>query len=282
MTFEEALKTLVHLALEEDLGERGDVTSEATLPPDAHVRGQIIAKESGVIAGLPAVKAVYEALDTDVVVTFLLPDGSRVAPGELACEISGRSRSLLSGERVALNFLQHLSGIATLTARFVDAISGTGAVILDTRKTTPGWRLLAKYAVRMGGGQNHRMGLYDEVLIKNNHVDAGDGVATAIRLVRAYPKASGLPIVVEVRDFDELREALALNVDRILLDNMDEPQMREATRLAAGRVPLEASGNITLGRVRAVAETGVDFISVGELTHSAPALDLSMRLSRDG
>jgi len=278
VAFDKALRTLVRLALDEDLGARGDVTSEATLPPDARVRGQIVAKESGVIAGLPAVEAVYEALDPEVAVTFCLPDGSRVTPGVVMGEVVGRSRSVLSGERVALNFLQHLSGIATLTAQFVEAVAGTGAVILDTRKTTPGWRLLEKYAVRMGGGQNHRMGLYDEVLIKNNHIDAGDGVATAIRLVREHPNAKGLPLVVEVRDFDELREALALGVDRILLDNMDEAQMREAVALAAGRVPLEASGNMTLARVRAVAETGVDFISVGALTHSAPALDVSMRL----
>jgi nicotinate-nucleotide pyrophosphorylase (carboxylating) len=276
--FDEALRTLVRLALDEDLGARGDVTSEATLPPDARVRGQIVAKESGVIAGLPAVEAVYEALDPEVAVTLCLPDGSRVTPGAVIGEIVGRSRSVLSGERVALNFLQHLGGIATLTAQFVEAVAGTGTVILDTRKTTPGWRLLEKYAVRMGGGRNHRMGLYDEVLIKNNHIDAGDGVATAIRLVREHPKAKGLPLVVEVRDFDELREALALDVDRILLDNMGEAQMREAVALAAGRVPLEASGNMTLARVRAVAETGVDFISVGALTHSAPALDVSMRL----
>jgi nicotinate-nucleotide pyrophosphorylase (carboxylating) len=279
LDFEKALRTLVYLALDEDLGERGDVTSQATLPEDEHVRGEIIAKEAGVVAGLPAVKAVYEALDPDVVVTFLLPDGSHVEPGTVICEIMGRSRSILTGERMALNFLQHLSGVATLTARYVEAVSGTGAVILDTRKTTPGWRLLEKYAVRMGGGYNHRMGLYDEVLIKNNHVDAGDGVATAIQLVLEHPQARGLPIVVEVRDLVELREALALGVDRILLDNMDEVMMREAVVLAAGRVPLEASGNMTLERVRVVAETGVDFISVGALTHSAPALDLSMRLS---
>jgi nicotinate-nucleotide pyrophosphorylase (carboxylating) len=281
-TFDESLRTLVRLALDEDLGELGDVTSEATLPLEARVRGQIIAKESGVIAGLPAVRVVYEALDSDVEVTFCMPDGSHVEPGALIGEVVGRSRSVLSGERVALNFLQHLSGIATLTSRFVEAVAGTGAVILDTRKTTPGWRLLEKYAVRMGGGRNHRMGLYDEVLIKGNHIDAGDGVATAIRLVREHPGAEGLPIVVEVRDFDELREALALDVDRILLDNMDEAQMRQAVALAAGRVPLEASGNMTLSRVRTVAETGVDFISVGALTHSAPALDLSMRLLLDG
>ena len=264
------------------MGDRGDVTSEATLPPGDRIRGRIMAKESGVIAGLPAVEAVYAALDPDVAVMCHLPDGSRVAPGAVLCEVSGKSRSILSGERAALNFLQRLSGIATLTAAFVEAVAGTGAIILDTRKTTPGWRLLEKYAVRMGGGQNHRMGLYDEVLIKNNHIDAGDGVATAIRLVRSYPKAKGLRIVVEVRNFDELREALALNVDRILLDNMDEAQMREAVAMAAGRTPLEASGNMTLARVRAVAETGVNYISVGALTHSAPALDLAMRLSAKG
>jgi nicotinate-nucleotide pyrophosphorylase (carboxylating) len=182
---------------------------------------------------------------------------------------------VLSGERVALNFVQHLSGIATLTARFVEAVKGTKAVILDTRKTTPGWRVLEKYAVARGGAQNHRMGLHDMVLIKDNHIDAAGSITAAVTAARQ----SGLAIEVEVRTFDELREALALNVDRIMLDNMNEAQMREAVAITAGRVPLEASGNMTLERVAVVAATGVDYISIGALTHSAPALDLSMKLA---
>jgi nicotinate-nucleotide pyrophosphorylase (carboxylating) len=269
---------LVRLALEEDLGERGDVTTRAAVHPERHIRGQIIARAAGVIAGLPVVEAVYRRVDPALSVRLHSRDGERVTRGTLVCEVSGAAQSVLTGERVALNFLQRLSGIATLTARFVQAVAGTKAVILDTRKTTPGWRLLEKYAVRMGGGQNHRMGLYDMVMIKDNHIDAAGGITAAVAAVRASPEADGLPIVVEVKNLDELREVLPLDVDRVLLDNMDEAQMGQAVALAAGRVPLEASGNINLQRVAAVAATGVDFISVGALTHSAPALDLSMRL----
>jgi len=199
------------------------------------------------------------------------------------CEVVGQGRAVLTGERVALNFLQRLSGVATLTHRFVEAVAGTGAVILDTRKTTPGFRHLEKYAVRMGGGHNHRIGLYDQVMIKDNHIDACGSITAAVEAVRAeFARLPGseIPIVVEVRDFAELQEVLALNVHRILLDNMSESELRQAVQLTAGRTPLEASGNMSLARVRAVAETGVNCISVGALTHSAPALDLSMRLSR--
>jgi nicotinate-nucleotide pyrophosphorylase (carboxylating) len=275
---ERTIETLVRLALEEDLGQRGDVTSHAILPSDMEIGGLIIAKAPGIIAGLSAVEAVYKHLDATVEIHALVADGDRVVPGSSVAEIWGKAQTVLAGERVALNFLQRLSGIATLTAAFVAEVAGTKAVILDTRKTTPGWRGLEKYAVRMGGGQNHRMGLYDQVLIKDNHVDAAGSVTKAVQSVRAFSDTQGLFLVLEVRTIADLREALPLKVDRILLDNMAEDQLREAVALANGYVPLEASGNITLEQVRAVAETGVDFISVGALTHSAPTLDLSMRI----
>ncbi len=274
-TWQTAAQHLVDLALAEDLGDRGDVTSALSIPADAAITGRIRAKEAGVIAGLEIVRMVYAQIDPAVTVDLLVADGTPVEVGTVICEVRGAGRSVLSGERVALNFLQHLSGIASLTAKFVAAVKGTKAVILDTRKTTPGWRLLEKYAVRMGGGQNHRIGLYDMVLIKDNHIDAAGGITAAVTAAQA----AGLPIEVEVKNHDELCEALTLNVDRILLDNMNLQQMRQAVTVTAGHVPLEASGNMSLERVAAVAATGVDYISVGALTHSAPALDLSMRLS---
>ncbi len=280
VTLDETIHTLVRLALDEDLGERGDITSKATIAADAQIRGKIVAKASGVIAGLAVAKVVYQSVDPDVVFEPQIEDGGNVIPGTLISTVSGRGRSILTGERVALNFLQRLSGIATLTVQYVHAVAGTKAVILDTRKTTPGWRLLEKYAVRMGGGQNHRIGLYDMVMIKDNHIDAAGGITAAVEQVRANPDAKGLPIILEVENLTQLNEALTLGVDRILLDNMNEATMREAVAITGGRVPLEASGNMTLERVAAVAATGIDFISVGALTHSAPALDLSMRLEK--
>jgi nicotinate-nucleotide pyrophosphorylase (carboxylating) len=274
-TWQTAAQHLVELALAEDLSDRGDVTSALSIPADATITGRIRAKEAGVIAGLEIVRMVYAQIDPAVTVDLLLTDGTFVEVGTVICEVRGAGRSVLSGERVALNFLQHLSGIASLTAKFVAAVKGTKAVILDTRKTTPGWRLLEKYAVRMGGGQNHRIGLYDMVLIKDNHIDAAGGITAAVTAAQT----AGLPIEVEVKNHDELCEALTLKVDRILLDNMNLQQMRQAVTVTAGHVPLEASGNMALDRVAAVAATGVDYISVGALTHSAPALDLSMRLS---
>lgn len=279
VSFQETVEHLVRLALAEDLGERGDVTSKATFPSDLRICGRIIAKANGVIAGLPIVKTVYQQIDPEVEVHFHIQDGDTVSPGTLVCEVNGKGYSVLSGERTALNFLQRLSGIATVTSQFVQAVSGTQASILDTRKTTPGWRELEKYAVRMGGGQNHRMGLYDVVMIKDNHIDAAGSITKAVNATRAYHGASDLKIIVEVRDETELREALALRVDRILLDNMTEDQMRNAVQIVSGQTPLEASGNMRLDRIASVAQTGVDFISVGSLTHSAPALDLSMKLS---
>lgn len=278
MTFEEALATLIELALKEDLGELGDVTTQATVPADAQVTGQVVSKARGVIAGLPAFIAVYRKVDPALNLQACVQDGAEVDAGAVICTVSGSARSILTGERVALNFLQRLSGIATLTARFVEAVRGTRAVILDTRKTTPGWRLLEKYAVRMGGGQNHRVGLYDAVMIKDNHIVASGGLEQAVVRVRSDSAARELPLIVEVETLEQLQDALALGPNRILLDNMSLEAMTIAVQLAAGRVPLEASGNMSLATVRAVAETGVDFISVGALTHSAPAFDLSMKL----
>jgi nicotinate-nucleotide pyrophosphorylase (carboxylating) len=275
------LHKLIEMALAEDLGYRGDVTSRATLPTDATIRGVISAKSAGVVAGLPAVQMVYQQLDPDVHVVFHVQEGQAVQSGDSVCEVQGLAYSVLAGERTALNFLQRLSGIATLTHRFVEAVRGTQVVILDTRKTLPGWRLLDKYAVRMGGGQNHRIGLYDMVLIKDNHIDAAGGITQAVNAVRQHPEAAGLAIEVEVKDHAELHEALALHVDRILLDNMSLEAMTEAVRIRNASepyIPLEASGNVRLETVRNIALTGVDYISVGALTHSAPVLDLSMRL----
>lgn len=265
---------LLRRALEEDIGP-GDVTTEWIIPAEQRSRAIILAKAAGVIAGLDIAKEVFRMLDERVLFTPLIADGDAVKPRDLVARLEGPTRAILTGERVALNFLQRLSGIATLTRAFVDAIAGTGATILDTRKTTPGLRALEKYAVRVGGGANHRTGLYDMVLIKDNHIQAAGSISEAVRKVRERNRA-GLLIEVETRNLDEVREALALGVDRIMLDNMSYDLMRQAVALVGGRIPLEASGNVTLENVRQVAETGVDYISSGSLTHSAKALDLSL------
>ncbi len=270
-----SLQPLLELAVAEDIGP-GDVTSEAILPPDQTLRAQLVAKKPGVVAGLPIAAAVFWRVDPAIRFTPRVRDGDRVAPGDVLAEVEGPARSLLAAERTALNFLQRLSGIATLTRQFVDAVAGTRAVILDTRKTHPGYRALEKYAVRVGGGQNHRMGLYDMVLIKDNHIAAAGSITAAVQRAReAYPH---LPIEVEVQNLEQLREALELPVDRIMLDNFDLESIRTAVRIAAGRVPLEVSGGVTMERVAELAATGVDYISVGALTHSAPALDVSMEV----
>jgi nicotinate-nucleotide pyrophosphorylase (carboxylating) len=244
----------------------------------------VIAKEDLVVAGLRAALAVLLACDRGLEVTLLGPDGRRVPAGDSVLRVAGRLAPILTGERTALNFLGRLSGIATLTRRFADAVHGTGARILDTRKTTPGWRALEKEAVRAGGGFNHRMGLFDYVLVKDNHIAAAGGVSAAVARVRENPAAAALAMEVEVTTLAELEEALALHVERILLDNMSPEMMEEAVRrthaLGPGRPELEASGNVTLENVRRVAETGVDFISVGALTHSARTVDFSMRVER--
>lgn len=272
------LPILIQLALEEDFGPAGDLTSRVTIPANQMIQGSIIAKAPGVIAGLGIVSQVYTQVDPAVSITLFVEDGQQVKSGTRICEVTGPAQAVLAGERVALNFLHRLSGIATLTRQFVDGVAGTGAIILDTRKTTPGWRVLEKYAVRMGGGQNHRLGLYDMLLIKDNHIDAAGSITAAVNAARTHAEAGALPIEVEAKDEAELREALALDVDRIMLDNMTHAEIRRAVEIAAGRIPLEASGNVSLETVRAIAATGVDFISIGALTHSAPILDLSMRL----
>lgn len=281
----DAAAPLIELAVAEDVGP-GDATSTATLDPNIPLHGRITAKERGVIAGLPVVEAVFHRVDPAIVFTARVADGQEVVSGEIVADVVGPGPSLLAAERTALNFLQRMSGIATVTRSFATAVSTTNATILDTRKTLPGYRVLDKYAVRMGGGGNHRMSLFDMMMVKDNHIDGAGGIALAVERARAqHPDGSpeftaGLPIEVEVRDLDELRQALAIEppLDRILLDNMSLDMMHEAVSITAGRVPLEASGNVTRARVKAIADTGVDFISVGALTHSVKALDLSMKI----
>jgi nicotinate-nucleotide pyrophosphorylase (carboxylating) len=270
------VNAIVRRALEEDLGD-GDVTTRCTIGPDAWVTGRLLAKAPGVVAGLEVVRSVFGLLDARVRLAPRVADGEEVEARTVVADISGPGRAVLSGERVALNFLQRMSGIATLTRRFVEAARGTRAVILDTRKTAPGLRALDKWAVRLGGGQNHRMGLYDMVLIKDNHIAAVGSITEAVARVRAGDPRHR-PIEVEVTTLAELGEALALGVDRIMLDNMSHEQMREAVRITSGRIPLEASGGVRLDTVQAIAATGVDFISAGAITHSISALDISLDL----
>ena len=271
----QAAKPLIELAVAEDIGP-GDATSEAILPASATLYGRIVAKVAGVIAGLPLAEAVFQRIDPAIQFAAHTAEGQEVVAGEVVAEASGPARGMLAAERTALNFLQRMSGIATLTRRYVDAVACTSAAILDTRKTVPGYRALDKYAVRMGGGQNHRMSLYDMILIKDNHVEAAGGILPAVERVRATHPS--LPVEVEVRSLEELRQALGITppVDRIMLDNMSLEQMRQAVAIAAGRVPLEASGMVTLEGAADIAATGVDYLSVGALTHSVRALDLSM------
>ena len=285
-----AVLALLQLSLAEDLSPEaaldpaaatlagGDVTSWATLPPETRLSGRITAKAAGVVAGLPVAGAAWLVVDSDMRLTAQVAEGDRVRPGQVLAEVRGPGAALLAGERTALNYLGRLSGIASLTRAFVDAVGGTRAVILDTRKTAPGARRLDKYAVKMGGAQNHRSGLYDMALVKDNHIDGAGGIGPAVARLREKYGAD-FPIEVEVKNLDELAEALRLNLARIMLDNMDIAAMRRAVELTAGRAPLEASGNVSLATVRAIAETGVDFISVGALTHSAPTLDVSLRLA---
>ncbi len=270
------IRPIVQCALDEDLGD-GDVTTLCTIPAEATLEGRFIAKADGIIAGLEVARLTFALIDEHVQVEFSIHDGDAVSRGQVFGTVNGPTRALLSGERTALNFLQRMSGIATLTHQFVEAVQPYKAVILDTRKTAPGLRMLDKWAVKLGGGANHRVGLFDMVLIKNNHLTAVGSITAAINRVRECDDRHR-PIEVEVRTLAELREALALQPDRILLDNMNLDQMREAVEIAAGRVPLEASGNVTLETVNAIAATGVDFISSGALTHSVKALDISLTL----
>ncbi len=271
------LSRLVANALEEDVAT-GDVTSIATIASDRLLSGQMLAKEPGVVAGLFVARKVFAQVDPTITMETLVEDGDWVDAGTIIARVQGRGPSLLTGERVALNFMQRMSGIATATRRYQDAVAGTDAIVLDTRKTVPGLRLLDKLAVRLGGGANHRVGLYDMVLIKDNHIIAAGGIAAAVEQVRRHPAAHGLAIEVEVENLDQLAEALAQGVDRIMLDNMDVVTMRRAVAITHGAAELEASGGITLETIRSVAETGVDFISVGALTHSVVAMDISLDL----
>jgi nicotinate-nucleotide pyrophosphorylase (carboxylating) len=255
----------------------GDVTSQSTVPADSRFSGYIRAKDTGVLAGMSVANVIFNLVDPTLAFRSSAKDGQVVQKGQIMADVRGDGRCLLAAERTALNFLGRMSGIATLTRRFVDAVRNTHAVILDTRKTAPGLRYLDKYAVRMGGGQNHRAGLFDMLLIKDNHIIAAGGITQAVQHARQM-YGDKFAIEVEVKNASELNEAIKLNVNRIMLDNMDLEAMRNAVQMAAGRIPLEASGNISLANVRQIAETGVDFISAGALTHSAPTLDVSMKI----
>lgn len=267
----------VRRVLAEDLGTGGDVTSKATIAADARFTAELNCRQSVVVAGLELAAEFFRALDAAVEIEQPARDGDRVEHGTTLMRLAGNARAMLAAERSALNTLQHLSGIATLTRQYADAIAGTGAVLLDTRKTLPGLRVLDKYAARMGGAENHRMRLDDGVLIKDNHVAVCGGVAEAVRSARAAN--TGLQVQVEVDRIDQIELALQADADRLLLDNMDPAMLREAVRIVAGRVPLEASGGVTLETIRFLAETGVNYISVGRITQSAPAVDIGLDYS---
>jgi nicotinate-nucleotide pyrophosphorylase (carboxylating) len=273
----EQLDPLIARALAEDVGS-GDITSDAILPPEMTCRGKIVCKQDGVVAGLPVARRVFEIVDERIQFDAKAKDGEKVQEDQIVIRLNGPARGMLQGERVALNFLQHLSGIASFSNRFVKAVDGTRTQILDTRKTTPGMRALEKYATRTGGAVNHRMGLYDDVLIKDTHLALVGGVSAALRTMRkAHPEA---PINVEVSNLQELELALADRAPRILLDNFAPGQVREAMQMIRGRAKVEISGGVSLANARAYALAGADFISVGALTHSATALDFSLKVTR--
>jgi nicotinate-nucleotide pyrophosphorylase (carboxylating) len=269
----------VAVALDEDLSAAGDITTDAIIPADATATAAIVARQAGVVAGLDLAEAAFKALDPDIRFTRIVADGGAVAAGGKIATVSGKTRAILTAERTALNFLGRLSGIATLTASYVKAVEGTGARIACTRKTTPGLRALEKYAVRAGGGTNHRFGLYDAVLVKDNHIAAAGGIAGALTRLKSRVGHS-VRIEVEVDTLDQLAEALKFPIDAVLLDNMDAGTLREAVKLVAGRVVTEASGGVTLENVREIASTGVDVISAGALTHSPRNLDSSLEWER--
>jgi nicotinate-nucleotide pyrophosphorylase (carboxylating) len=269
------IKRAVRAALEEDLGQAGDITTDPIIPADARGAAEIVARQAGVVAGLDLAEASFKALDADAMFERLVGEGAKVEAKTPVARIEARTRALLSAERVALNFLGHLSGIASLTARYVAAVEGTKARIACTRKTTPGLRAFEKYAVRAGGGVNHRFGLYDAVLVKDNHIAAAGGLAEALSRRRARA-GHMVKIEVEVDNLAQLEQALGFPIDAVLLDNMDVPTLTKAVALVGGRVLTEASGGVTLETVGKIAESGVDLISVGALTHSAPSLDLGL------
>jgi nicotinate-nucleotide pyrophosphorylase (carboxylating) len=271
------LDDYVTRTLAEDLGEGGDVTSAATIPPQARFTATMNCREEIVVAGIDIAAAFFRRMDEQVTLTCAVADGAKVAPGTILMRLEGRAGAMLTAERSALNTLQHLSGIATLTRRYVDAMDGTGAILLDTRKTIPGLRVLEKYAARMGGAQNHRMRLDDGLLIKDNHVAVNGSVEAAV--ARARASGTRLPVQVEVDRIEQIEPALAAGADRLLLDNMPPPVLREAVAMVGGRVPLEASGGVRLDTIRAIAETGVTYVSVGRITQSAPAVDIGLDFS---
>ena len=267
------LDAFVAATLAEDLGSEGDITSAAVIPAEARFRGVMDSRDAVVVAGLPIAEAFFRALDPDAEVEILVEEGARVSAGADLLRVRGKARALLTAERSALNTVQHLSGIATMTRQYVDAIRGTGAILLDTRKTIPGLRLLEKYATRMGGGTNHRIGLWDAAMIKDNHIAVAGSIGQAV----GCAVAAGISrIIVECDSVDQIEPALAAGATHLLLDNMDPATLRGAVTLVGGRVPTEASGGVRLDTIRAIAETGVTYISVGRLTQSAPAVDIGL------
>lgn len=272
---EAVVEKAVAESLAEDLGLGGDITTEATIPAGTRASAVIAARKAGTIAGVQLAKAAFRTLDPFVAFETVVDDGRKVEAGAIIARVSGDARALLTAERTALNFLGHMSGIATLTARYVEVVAGTNARIIDTRKTTPGLRALEKFAVRCGGGVNHRFGLFDAVLIKDNHIEAAGGIGPALERARRHA-GHMVKVEIEVTSLDELDDALKLAPDAVLLDNMPPDLLRAAVAEVAGRVITEASGGVTLETVRAIAETGVDLISVGALTHSAPVLDIGL------
>jgi len=272
----EKLRHIINGALAEDIGD-GDVTTNLIIPPSQFGKGVFISKEDGVLAGIDVAQLVFEGVDRDVTFKKYLKDGDKLTPKVSIAEVEGRVKSFLTAERVALNFLQRLSSIATLTAKFVEKVKGTKAKIIDTRKTTPSLRNLEKYAVRVGGGENHRFGLYDMILIKDNHIEAAGGIVEAINRVKKGNK-KGLKIEVETQSLKEVEDALNCGVDRIMLDNMSVKDIRKAVELIKGNIELEVSGRVNLNNVSSIASTGIDYISVGSLTHSAKSIDISFEI----
>jgi nicotinate-nucleotide pyrophosphorylase (carboxylating) len=278
MIFGFDVEPFVKRVLAEDLGEGGDITSKATIPADARFTAELNAREPIVLAGIEIAQAFFQELDEEALIEMMAKDGDAIDARTVVMRVSGNARAMLAAERSALNTLQHLSGVATLTRRYVEAIAGTRATLLDTRKTIPGLRELEKYAARMGGAENHRMRLDDGILIKDNHVAVAGGVAEAVRAAKAAN--TGFQVQVEVDSIEQIEEALAAGADRLLLDNMDVATLGKSVDLVGGRVPLEASGGVTLETIRKIAKTGVDYISVGRITQSAPAVDIGMDYKR--
>lgn len=273
------LNEFIRRSLKEDVGD-GDHTSLACIPADAIGKAKLLVKENGILAGMTVAKAIFEAVDPDIKMVELMQDGDKMRYGDIAFRVEGKAISLLTAERLVLNCMQRMSGVATLTRQYVNAIAGTHARVIDTRKTTPGIRMLEKYAVTVGGGANHRMGLYDMIMIKDNHIDFSGGIPQAIERAQKYLKEKGLDLKIEVetRNMDEVQQVLAIGgIDRIMLDNFPPTLLRKAVQLIGGKYETEASGGIRLSNIRQYAESGVDFISVGALTHSAVSLDLSLK-----